>query len=386
MIKKIIWVIIGLSLKFISHIFPVNRNKWVFGANDGNSYADNAKYFFEYTYEEHKDINCIWLTRNREVRELLRSKGLNVYMNFSLVGIYHALTAGVVLFCTMRSDILFIYPREQRRIINLWHGMPMKKIVHDYEPHSVLQQSYRAKLWDWLVVGFGHHNVDLIPATSECFATILKSAFRNENVEILGQPRTDVFFKWDAKEIKKNLGFMEDDIVITYMPTHRAYGKGLQNPKIFKGDSKAIDFFKKNNIKIIWKFHKNMVLNYREDKEGELSEVFIDMTKEKVDPQELLFVSDILITDYSSCYIDYMLLNRPIVFYLYDDYETNDNELYFSPQEIKGAYLAFNESELLTVLEKSLTESNGNIEVSSFHLHNDNNSCKRIFEFLQKQC
>ena len=108
MIKKFLWVIIGLSLKSISHIFPVNRNKWIFGANDGNSYADNAKYFFEYINEEHKDVNCIWLTRNNEVLELLKLKGLNVYKNVSFVGIYHALTAGVVLFSTMRSDILFI--------------------------------------------------------------------------------------------------------------------------------------------------------------------------------------------------------------------------------------------------------------------------------------
>jgi len=51
-----------------------------------------------------------------------------------------------------------------------------------------------------------------------------------------------------------------------------------------------------------------------------------------IETQELLLIADILITDYSSIYIDFLLTNKPIVFYAYDikNYLSKDRELYFN--------------------------------------------------------
>lgn len=56
----------------------------------------------------------------------------------------------------------------------------------------------------------------------------------------------------------------------------------------------------------------------------------LDITREISSSQVLLDACDILITDYSSCFIDHLLLNRPQIFYAFDleDYLANDREMY----------------------------------------------------------
>jgi CDP-glycerol glycerophosphotransferase (TagB/SpsB family) len=357
--------------------FPVQKNKWIFGAQNGEAFIDNSKYFFEYVNENHENITPIWITRSKEVIKSLRTKKYKVYHNLSLRGIWYSATAEVVIFCTTRSDILFVFPKRKRKIVNLWHGMPMKKIAYDHAPHKPENKNWRGRLWDKFVAGFQHKDVDLIPSTSEFFVDILRSAFRNENVVIAGQARTDAFDKWDPNEIKQRLGFSNDDKIVVYMPTHRAYGKGEMNPRIFEHNEKAQEYFEENKVKIVWKFHKNMLKHYSPDNVN-LKSCFVDLTGKNLDPQELLYISDILITDYSSCYIDYLLLKRPVIIYLYDNYETEDNELYFSPQDHNVGEVCYSEKELLRSIQNPRY-----FHSDLYHKYTDSNSCERIMQRIK---
>ena len=82
----------------------------------------------------------------------------------------------------------------------------------------------------------------------------------------------------------------------------------------------------------------------------------IDITSADYDLQELLFSADILITDYSSCYLDYLLLNRPIIFYNYDydTYLINDRELYFDYEEITPGIKVHESDKLIAAIKKSI--------------------------------
>lgn len=380
MLQKILIIIVGIIIYPFNRIVGTRSNVWIFGSQNGESFIDNSKYFFQYLNANHKEINAVWLTRSKNVVKELRRLNYRVFHNLSLQGIWYALTAEMAFFCTMRSDLLFVFPKGKRRIVNLWHGMPMKKIAYDYSPHKPENKNWKAKLWDAFAAGIRHKEVFLIPATSEFFNNILASAFRNKNTVALGQPRTDAFYTWDKSEIREKFKIKENEIVITYMPTHRAYGKGQPNPKVFEKNIKAINYFKKNNIKFIWKFHKNMSKNHHEV--HNIPENLVDLTLENIDPQELIYISDILITDYSSCYIDYLLLRRPVIFYHYDDYAEIDNELYFNPKDHNVGPVASNEDELL----KIITDRNKQVNQCKvqYHKYYDGNACQRIYEFLVK--
>lgn len=377
LLKKLLITGLGILLLPFSKKLPVKKSIWIFGSQNGEAFMDNSKYFFEYVNENHKNITPIWITRSKNVLKLLRARDYKVYHNLSLRGIWYSVRAEVVIFCSSRGDIYFVFPKKNRKIVNLWHGMPMKKIVYDHTPHKPENKNWKGLLWDRYVTGFQHKDVNLIPCTSEFFVNILKSAFRNNNVVIAGQPRTDAFAKWDIHEIKQRLGFSIDDKIVIYMPTHRAYGKGEMNPRIFEHNEKAQEYFEENNFKIVWKFHKNMLRHYSPNNEN-LRSCFVDLTAKNLDPQELLFISDILITDYSSCYIDYLLLKRPVIIYLYDNYETEDNELYYSPQDHNVGDVCYSENELLQSIQNPRY-----FHSDLYHKYTDSNSCERIMSRIK---
>jgi CDP-glycerol glycerophosphotransferase (TagB/SpsB family) len=85
----------------------------------------------------------------------------------------------------------------------------------------------------------------------------------------------------------------------------------------------------------------------------------VDITNTEYDTQLLLKKAAILVTDYSSCYVDYLLLNKPIIFYNYDydDYVLNDRDLYFDYEGTTPGPKVKDFSSLLGSLETSMNES-----------------------------
>lgn len=387
MINKIYILFLGILLRPFLTKYPVKSNIWVFGAQNGQAYVDNSKFLFEYIIKNQKGLEAVWITRSKTVLNELKEKDLPVEHNLSAKGIWYIMRASAVVFSTSRSDLLFVFQKKNRSIVNLWHGMPIKKIVYDYGPHRPENRNWRAKILDKFVTGFQHNQTDIVCSTSSFYSNILKSSFRNQRVFVTGQPRTDVFYLWERNKIKEKMGFESDERVITYMPTHRAYGTGKMNPKVFKSNSKALELLKKNQAKLVWKFHKNMLTNY--DNSEIIPGVIVDLTIKNVDPQELLFITDILITDYSSCYIDFLLFNRPIIFFQYDDYEGSDNELYFSIGENNPGPVVKTENELENELENLLDgkdeyDKRRNYYLEKYHRYKDGNSSKRVFELVSR--
>ena len=80
----------------------------------------------------------------------------------------------------------------------------------------------------------------------------------------------------------------------------------------------------------------------------------IDITNEDMDIQRLIMETEILITDYSSIYIDYLLLDSPLLFYCYDyeHYLANDREMYFEYEEVTPGVKAKSFDELLGQLKE----------------------------------
>lgn len=69
-----------------------------------------------------------------------------------------------------------------------------------------------------------------------------------------------------------------------------------------------------------------------------------------IDTQELLLICDLLITDYSSCYIDFLHCNKPIIHYLFDGeyYQKNDRGLYYSFKDVAAGPIIYDEAELIS--------------------------------------
>ena len=126
---------------------------------------------------------------------------------------------------------------------------------------------------------------------------------------------------------------------------------------------------------------------------GEYSNIF-ELTNENIKAQELIDAADILISDYSSVYIDYLLLDRPEIFYSYDlqDYLSTDRDMYtpYIQEYIPGRICETKEAlehELDSVLSGVDNYSSQRKKIRDYFYSSSNQSsvsAKQIDTILQK--
>ncbi|MGX6962767.1 CDP-glycerol glycerophosphotransferase family protein [Vagococcus xieshaowenii] len=217
----------------------------------------------------------------------------------------------------------FYKKREDAIEVQTMHGTPLKKLGLDApgEIKGSYKKTYINKnnRWNYLMV------------PSDYVAEVSKSAFGYKN-EILpvGYPRNDVLLKDNNPEniesLRKKYRLPADKKIILYAPTWRVVGNfslalDMERMKKELGD----EYF------IIVKLHHFSTPNFNFDSMKD----FARLMPNSSDIRELYLVSDVLITDYSSVMFDFSLLNKPMMFYVYD-YEKYKNEL-------RGFYLDFEE-------------------------------------------
>lgn len=335
-----------LPLYWLSFLFPRNKRIWLFGSTFGRRFADNPKYLYLYI-NQHKDklrIRPIWISHNKKIIKFLNKNGYEAYYYHSLKGILMALKGKVYLFDNYSKDINFWQSGGALKI-NMWHGIPLKKIQAD----NVFDKFRHPKnKWEKFK-NFPRNLSDEKPnhyvlATSKFLRQIFSSAFNTDNVLISGYPRNDALVIGRGKykginnlltlteqkavyQIKKFLK-LEYKIAI-YIPTFRESELKFFNIIDIYSFQK---FLKNNHILFCIKLHPKSKLRERFFKIKADNILIIDAD---ADPYVFLSLSDMLVTDYSSIYFDYLLLDKPIIFFNYDleEYLSNSREMYFKYSE-----------------------------------------------------
>lgn len=336
---------------YISAFRKRDKKIWIFGAWLGSKFADNSKYLFLEALRE--GINATWITENREVYNKLKQKGLPVEMQSSKRGIELQKKAGYAICCVKQYDFDEQY-LGGCTIVNLDHGVALKKGSFDdriTNTQPMLIRLFKAKI----LRGFCFRKYYTI-VTSSTYAEIYRKMLRTRKKKIIecGYPRNDIFFKENYKD-EFDFSFLGDKKMITYMPTHRKEGK---KPFEFNKTlelKKINEICQSNNYLFVIKKHfyhrneKTCVDNYSN---------IIDITNTQIDPQELLRHTDVLISDYSGAYIDYLLLDRPIIFYNYDyqDYLKNDRDMYFEYDDVTPGPKISDKRELTKAIQQICDE------------------------------
>lgn len=380
---KIGRLILGIILYLINPIFKVKRNRWIFGSSNGTDFKEGSKYMLMFVSNIHK-IDSTWITFNPKTKNEIEHRGYQCFLNYSIKGLLYTLTAEVIFTSTsFGSDINYCFKKKGRKYVYLVHGMPHKKAIYDQPQRRMPKGNLTDRLYREYVAAFKVSDIDYLTSTSQFHTKSLKSAFRSNNIFDIGMPRNDALL--NPKILGNQEWFLKykDKFIITYMPTHRDFGKGEVSPFLFEKNNKANEFFEKNNIILLIKNHPNMrekvVLG--KDKNN-----IIDISKNELDPQSVIYNTDLLITDFSSVWIDYLLLKRPIIFYLYDDYESKDNETYFNISNLEIGSICYTEAELFSkiseiFLKYSQYRPNDRI-VKKHHKYIDANSCDRLYNLL----
>lgn len=356
-----------LPVYWLSFLFPRNKRIWLFGSTFGKRFADNPKYLYLYM-SQHKNklaIRPVWISHNKDIVDFLNKNGYEAYYYHSLKGIFFALRGKVYLFDNYSKDINFWQSGGALKI-NMWHGIPLKKIQADNifdkfrHPRNLFEKfkNFPRNLSDEKP----HHYV---LATSEFLKSIFSSAFRTNNVLVPGYPRNDILVsqsitnllseeeKRQVYAIKKFTNKEPINKMVLYMPTFRESELdffNIVNIETFQ------EFLKRNNILFCVKLHPKSKLEERFKKIKANNILIIDAGS---DPYIFLNLSGMLITDYSSIYFDYLLLNKPVLFFNYDldKYLDNSRELYFNYNEFTPGEKVSTQAGLQDALSRFASDS-----------------------------
>lgn len=286
---------------------------WLFSSTDNSHYNYNSRYLFEYVKENLPEITPLFVINDPELRNSLSSKYGKQYFieTESIQGIRQALSAGV-WFTSAGLPAYGTGLHKKRLIINLWHGVPLKKIALLDPNLKKAARIYFKKIFSENYTYILTTSHELIPLMARSFAV------SEDKIKVWGQPRNDgLFQKNDCHEI---LGQLFPDLpeytkTVLYAPTFRDYGQVQLFP--FKDfDQKQLKAFLEE---------KNMLLFIRTHvaEQGSAApylgkRIRFLGNEQAEDVTGILNIFDCLITDYSSIYIDYLLTDKPMIFLPYD--------------------------------------------------------------------
>lgn len=381
-----------IPIYWMSFLWIRNKNIWVLGSTFGRRFADNPKYFYLYLNQyQRQEVRPIWITHNKEVVQLLRENHLEVYYYLSLKGVYYCLRSGVYIFDNYSKDISFWLSGGAIKI-NLWHGTGTKKINQDNKYDYVRHprngvEKFKTALRRISDEKPSHYAL----ATSKSMSDILASAFgcKSSHVFAVGHPRNDILFKGGLKDIFTPV---EKDI-INKLIYYKNKGKRIifYAPTFRDSESMFFDivdmdkwntFLAEHNYVLFTKLHVKSKLKeqFKNMKLSNIKDISAD-----IDTYTVLSYAEMLVVDYSSIYLDYMMLNRPVICFPYDYevYLKNSRECYFDYKDFMPEVEAKTMEELLCAIESVFKEDVCTEERKkrrSYHFDNiDGNSCERLY-------
>lgn len=346
-------VLLSVVTRTISKLVPKKKNRWVFGSWFGNNISDNSRAIYEYILENNKEIEIVWVVRDPDKYKDMPCK---VVRRNSIKGCWTVLRSQVAIFNQGYVDFCTFNIIGGAYSVQLWHGVAWKKIGIDGwdEPKRLKDKIYR-KAFKMVA------RYSLFIAPADNYAEVLKSAFNAPEDRIIkvGQPRNDILFNEENNislhnELLDELNISDKNTkIVLYMPTFR--DKKQKILSFFDGThfDRANQLAKVNNCIIIEKSHFK---DSQRKEEDSLSTEGI-YALPNYDAMKLLGAADILITDYSSCFFDFVVKDKPIIYYLYDYeyYKNKDRGLYYEYSDIAGGTVAFDDNELFKAIEDNLT-------------------------------
>jgi len=321
LIKKTEFIFNWLVYSF-AFCMPRRRGLWVcigwHESEGGDVFADNAKYFFLYAAKNLPSIEVVWVARDEKLCKRLRERGYRAYSVHSWKGRYYSLRAGVTVVDAYLKREHWRWSAGSR-VVQLWHGKGPKKVGVQNTSRKGGRTSLVARvLSPHLFVRY-----EFLIAYSPYVAELIAESFLCpvEQVLVTGLPKYDgLLCEVEGMDIDEPPGLrhtLEDarktyNKVVLYAPTFRADGA---NPFDTVDFEKLNEVLKGSNTLLVGVLHPKFAKKKWSATEG-LSN--IRFVQPGYDLNPVLKYFDLLITDYSSMSVDFLWLEKPVIYYVPD--------------------------------------------------------------------
>lgn len=249
-----------------------------------------------------------------------KSQGARVYSRFSVAALSDVMSAGSVVLGHSGRDAMLSHRKSGRRVINLWHGVAIKRIENLMRPgvwsYKAAKRRYlmrrNSRLYDGMIAS----------SASDRLVNALAFQVELDKIHLTGLPRFDYLaegycFPADLQADMDRLdALLAGRRLILYAPTFREEG------------ASALSWLEPEVLQRLRAFlhSRNMVLGIRPhpyDQKALQSlcdgEWILDLRPDYfAEPAIPLRAASALVVDYSSIWIDYLLLKRPVVGFMPD--------------------------------------------------------------------
>jgi CDP-glycerol glycerophosphotransferase (TagB/SpsB family) len=298
----------------LAHLLSRDDSLWVFGSRGGERFEGNTKYLFLHLQNE-EGIRPVWISRSEKTVNELRAHGFEAYRADRFGGRLTTLRAGFVFVTGTMTDMP-LWPTGGAKLVQLWHGVPLKRIAADapsFEKFPIREQ---------LRLLYTYRQFDALTLTAAELSDSFRSAFRiDPDLPATGYPRNDALVREiPGERIGQEYAVLDDidaESLLAYLPTYR---EGDSDPAANVDFERLDAFLGEHDAAMFVKFHPFNDPGIDGDRFDRLS-----FLPPEFDVYPALREIDALVTDYSSIYFDFLLLDRPVAFYAYDreSYEKN---------------------------------------------------------------
>ncbi len=395
--KCIVFKILYPMVYNMGRLRRVNAKKILFIENHSDDMSSDYQLLYDELEQQGYDLTVHYLKMSSA------SWGEIIRRTVSMV--WDITTASIVFLNESNSVFGSFTMKKDTKLIQLWHACGAFKKWG----FSVADKSFgddRKNLEEYS----GHRNYDLVPVSGDAVCWAYEEAFglqdKSDVVKAMGVSRTDVYFseerKWKAFEklrhfieVKQIGNTKELDNgnqvatrltnrkIILYAPTFRGDIRGAKSPD--KLDLTMLSQLADDYI-ILVKQHPFVKEQFYipEECKSFCTEVGTEISVEQLTTEELLMVSDICITDYSSIVFEYSLMKKPMFFFAYDLEQYYDERGFYYPYEdfVPGPIVRSTE-ELLQQLQGIEAYDMSKVEAfcNQYMSACDGHSTKRILDY-----
>ena len=336
--KKFIKFVVCMCLQ---PIFPLKKNKIVFINFNGKGFGCNPKYIAKELLKAKQKLDIVWLISDMD--ETLPD-GIRKVKYGSHRAQYELYTAGVWI--SNVRNYQGVNKRKKQLYIQTWHApysyKPLEKeAVKSIGKRLEVESKYDGKITDYFL------------SNSKIQSEDIRANFWYDGIILeCGYPRNDIFFVEKKEEIVENiknkLNINADKKVVLYAPTFRDIGT-VPFVTNFDNISKAVTNLYNESCVILLRLHPNDIDKMKDSLV--IADNLLDVCTYP-DMQELLLVADMLVTDYSTSPLDFIIQEKDVILYVPDLQE------YSETRGLKKGFfdipfpMALNEEQLVDIISK----------------------------------
>lgn len=350
-----------LFRKIVSFLrrYPVKNQVLFFTIRKDGELEGNAKAL--YPYVKGKKVIC--------ARRLKHNPLMKLYLY------YRNITSRVIVTDDYNRYLRHFQLRQSQRVVQLWHACGAFKKFGQRGTNMSIAADHAY-----------HAQYNIVAVSSDKIRGIYADAFNIDvhKVKALGCPRTDMFYDEEWMQQTKEKVYQvypqfKDRYVIIYAPTFRDIGDDRTQ---FKPD---LDFDQLSEDllpdQVLVVCPHPVMKNRIVEKEYDNIMVVRDFST-----NDMMLVSDMLITDYSSVIFEYALLRKPIAFYCYDLLNYNRGFYLNYPDDLPGEVYE-NQKDLtayLTSEDRDVLTEKYDMFLDKYMSACDGHSCERIADMINR--